>query len=145
MKNPEDQFQHEYVMFFGQTWPEHYSRLFEVNNNPKNKAHGAHRKSMGMKKSVSDLILQRPIFGQLVGIECKAPDSIWPRQKILNQLNWGLETIKQGGFYIMTSDMELLKKFTIALMNDDIRSVMLAQGQALDFVESQLKNKTIKF
>lgn len=145
MKNPEDRFQHEYVMFFGQTWPEHNYRLFEVNNNPKSKAHGAHRKAMGMKKNVSDLVLQRPVFGQLVGIECKAPGADWPRLKIRNQLNWGLETIKQGGFYIMTSDMDLLKKFTVALMNDDMRTVLFIQGQAIEFVENQMKNKTIYF
>lgn len=144
-KNPEDRFQHEYVMFYGQTWPEHYDRLFEINNNPKNEAHGAHRKAMGMKKNVSDLILQRPEHGQMVGIELKAPGSTWPRLKIQNQLNWGLETIKQGGFYIMTSDMGLLKKFTIALMNDDIETVHIIQAVALTFVKTQLKNKTIKF
>ena len=145
MKNPEGRFQHEYVMFFGQTWPQYDGRLFEVYNNPKNQAHGAYRKAMGMKKSVSDLILQRPKYGQIAGIECKAPGSEWSRTKILAQFNWGMETIRQGGFYIMTSDMELLKKFTTALMNDDMRTVMLVQGAAIEFVKNQLKNKTIKF
>lgn len=141
----ENKFQHEYVMFYGQTWPEHYDRLFEVNNNPKNEAHGAHRKAMGMKKNVSDLILQRPIYGQMAGIECKAPGSEWSRQKIQNQFNWGLETIKQGGFYIMTSNMKMLKKFTVAFMNNDIRTMLIIQGKSLDFVQNQLENKTIYF
>ncbi len=144
-RNPEDRFQHEFIMFFGQTWPEHRDRLFEVYNNPKNEAHGAYRKSMGMQKNVSDLVLQRPEFGTLVGIECKAPNSEWSRDKILNQFNWGLETIKQGGFYIMTSNMDLLKEFITAIMNNDIKNVLLTQAVALTFVKTQLKNKTIKF
>ena len=146
MKNPEDRFQHELVMFFGQTWPQYQGRLFEVYNNPKNEAHGAHRKSMGMQKSVSDLVLQVPLIGIFAGIECKAPGSKHSRDlKILPQLNWGLETIKNGGFYIMTSNMELLMQFTTALIKNDTKTAISLQSIALKFVTDQLKNKTIKF
>jgi len=145
MRNLEDKFQAEFVLWFGQTWPEYNKRLFEVYNNPKSEAHGAYRKAMGMKAGVSDLILQVPILGKMAGLECKAPGSTWARAKIQQQFNWGIETIKQGGFYIMTGGLIQLKAYTTALINNDIPKALGIQTKALNFVKSQFKNKTIKF
>ena len=142
----EDRFQHNYIMWFGQTWPEYNDMLFEVYNNPKNEAHGAHRKAKGMKKSVSDLVLQIPMCGIFAGAECKAPGSKHSRDlKILPQLNWGLNVIKNNGFYIMTSDIELLKDFTTCLINGNLNKAIKLEQIALKFVQDQFINKTIKF
>jgi len=141
----EDRFQHEFIMWFGQTWPQFNHLLFEVNNNPKNEAHGAHRKAMGMKKNVSDLILMQPEFGHLIGIECKAPGSVWPKLHIQNQLEWGKFVIKNNGWYIMTSDLSTLKSFIVDIIKGDYLSALDIQFEQIRFVENQFLNKTVKF
>jgi len=140
----EDRFQYEFIMWFGQKYPEYNNHLFEVNNNPKNEIHGAHRKSMGMKKNVSDLILLQPKTGKMVGIELKAPGSNWPKQKIENQLNWGKELIKNSSFYIISSNMELLKEFTIAIIENNIFVANNLVTKSIQYIENQ-KGKTINF
>lgn len=141
----EARLQHELIMFYGQEWPEYQKLLFEVNNNPKNEAHGAYRKAMGMKKDVSDLVLCVPHIGIFAGIECKAPASKWPTSKILDQLNWGKQIIEHKGFYIMSSNLNQVREFIIYLMNTDLKRATEIQSIALFYVEKQLKNKTIKF
>ena len=141
----EDKLQHNFIMWFGQTWPEYNDLIFEVNNNPKNQIHGTYRKSMGMKKNVSDLILIRPNSGEVIGIELKAPGSVWPKDHIENQFNWGKLVIKNGGLYIMTSCLDTLKDFVTCIMINDILSVIEIMHEQLKFVENQFTNKTIKF
>ena len=141
----EDRLQHDFVMWFGQKWPEHRKYLFEVNNNPKNKVHGSHRKSMGMVRSVSDLILIQPVTATTCGIEIKSPNSAWQKSKIENQLNWGKGLIKNSGYYIMSSNIELLSKFASAIINNNIYMAVNAQNEAYKHIISQFKNKTIKF
>ena len=139
----EDRLQHNLIMWFGQLWPEYRRLLFEVNNNPKNQAHGIYRKSMGMLKSVSDLILIVPNVGKVAGIELKAPDSIHKKEHIQNQLSWGENLIDNGGEYIMTSNIDLTKKFiSILIYGGDVSEI---ESNCYKFVKKQLKNKTIKF
>jgi len=144
-KNQEERFQHEFIMKFGQTWPEYNHMLFEVNNNPKNEIDGANRKSKGMKKSVSDLVFQIPIIGTFCGIELKAPGSVWGKKKITPQLMWGLNTISNGGYFIMTSNRDLLMNFVTALVNQNFEVAKKIQTDAMDSIMIQMGGKTIKF
>ncbi|MCJ7802742.1 MAG: VRR-NUC domain-containing protein [Candidatus Marinimicrobia bacterium] len=132
-------------MWFGQNWPEYNGLLFEINNNPKNKAHGVYRKSMGMKKNVSDLILVEPKQGHTIGIELKAPGSKHSSEHIKNQIDWGKQLINNGGYYIMTSDLSTLKEFISDIIKGDYLSAMEIQYSQLIFVGKQLGVKTIKF
>lgn len=141
----EDRLQHDLIMWFGHSWPEYRKLLIEINNNPKNKAHGSYRKSMGMIKSASDLIMVQPKSGTIAAIELKAHGSIHPKNHIENQIAWGELIIEQGGFFIMSSDLPTVKEFISLIIKKEYLSVLDIQFEQLLFVKNQFNNKTIKF
>ena len=140
----ESKLQHEIVMWYSQQYPQLHGSLFEVNNNPKNQAHGSYRKSMGMIKSVSDLILH--VNGRMAGIECKAPGSTHSVKHIKSQIEWGKGVIERGGYYFMSSDEEDIKMFIGDLVNRHFEMAGITQGYIIKEIEQQMENgKTIKF
>lgn len=145
-KNEEDKLQASIVMWFGQKWPEYQQLLFEVNNNPVNIKHAMHRRSMGMRAGVADLILIQPDYGVCCGIELKAPGSSYSYSEIEHQLKWGENSIDNGGYYIMSSDIELIKEFIEAVIDDNIFLIPECEILAKKHINDQLeKRKTIKF
>lgn len=118
----EKKLQHELIMWFSQKYPHLRGCLFEVNNTVTNIRHASNRRSMGMISGVSDLVFFNNNI--MLGIEMKAPGSVHSIEKILNQLNWGLILINQGGSYIMSSKIDDIKKaveYTMVGIKVDIR------------------------
>jgi hypothetical protein len=143
--NEEDKLQASIVLWFGQKWPEYQELLFEVYNNPSNIKHAMHRKSMGMRAGVADLILIQPKRGLCFGIEIKAPGSSHNFNEINHQIKWGENLIENGGGYIMTSNIELIKEFIAGVIEND-GIAYFAMLEARKYIDNQLaKRKTIKF
>lgn len=144
--NKEDKLQAEIVLWFGQTWPQYQQLFFEVYNNPVNAKHAMHRRSMGMKVGVADMILIQPNTGILCGIEFKAPGGSYSYSKIEHQINWGKFLIENGGYYIMSSDIDTIKSFIIFIINNKVHTINEYQRLAMKHIMDQLKTrKTIKF
>ncbi len=131
--------QHDLIMWFGQSWPEYRRLLFMVHNETENFKQRMYRKSMGQIAGVSDLILMLPMFGLMAGIELKAPNSTHKTEHIKRQLEWGQKVIDNGGLYIMSSNIEEVKKY----IYNWIKGHFICPN--LDHIQNQLKNKTIKF
>ena len=115
-------------MWFSQKYPELYGCLWAVFNED-----SKHKKALGMHKGASDLMLM--INGYFAGIEVKAPASVHKRTHIEQQIEWGSNIIKHGGFYCMSSDIDIIKKF--------IETIIMQQEPVNIFPE--LNKKTIKF
>lgn len=144
--NEEDKLQAAIVMWFGQKWPEYQDLLFEVYNNPSNIEHAVHRKAMGMRAGVADLILIQPHVSCTFGIEFKAPGSKHNYSKIEHQIKWGKNLIENGGGYIMSANEELIKAFITSIIYDDHYVSFKIQNEAMNYIENQLKDrKTIQF
>lgn len=141
----ENKFQHDFIMWFGQTWPEHRNLLFMIHNEAKSKKEASYLKSMGLISGASDLALIQPNYGHFCGLELKAPESTHSVDHIQNQINWGRKVIENNGFYLMSSDMNTLKKFVTCIVNYDIMDVLKIQTTELLKIERQFDKKTIKF
>jgi hypothetical protein len=105
----ENQMQNHIVIWFSQEYPKLYGSLFEVNNNPRNIREAMHRRGMGMVAGVSDLILIAN--GNFAGIELKHPKTKHSKDHIEQQKRWGYHLESQGGRYIMSDNVEEIKKF----------------------------------
>ncbi len=144
--NKEDKLQAEIVLWFGQLWPQYQQLFFEVYNNPANIKHAMHRKSMGMRAGVADTLLIQPKTAVTCGIEFKGLGASHSYSKIKNQIIWGKSLIENGGYYIMSSDRDLIKKFITSVIYDDIYTINLCQELAMKYITDQLKSrKTIQF
>lgn len=132
----EKQLQFKIVTWFSQTYPEYYGLLFEVNNDTYNAKHAMARRGMGMISGVSDLIFIMPGSGKVCGIELKAPGSRHDKNHIYNQLRWGDFLRKQGAQYIMSSDIDFVKK----CITDIIEGRPIGEQK-----ENDLNGKTVKF
>lgn len=141
----ENRFQHDFIMWFGQTWPEYRNLLFMVHNEAKSKKEASYLKSMGLISGASDLALIQPNHGHFCGLELKASGSIHSVDHIQNQINWGRKVIENNGFYLMSSDMGLLKEFITGLVNYEVLFVLKIQTTELLKIERQFDKKTIKF
>ena len=140
----ESRLQHDLIMWFGQQWPEYRELLFMVHNENENFKQLNYRKSMGQIAGVSDLIFIIPDSGKIAGIELKAPGSTHKTEHINRQLAWGEKIIKNGGFYLMTSDLKDAKGFIKSLIEGTTEH-QIYQLVSLNYVKNQLNNKTIKF
>jgi hypothetical protein len=143
----EQQLQHELIMWFSQQWPNAHGLLFEVNNDTYTRNHAMTRRSIGMVPGVSDLILIDPNFGHIVGIELKAPGSRHEKTHIQNQIKWGKKIVSTGGMYIMSSELDTIKKVVTWIMEGKDEFVDEMLRCAMDEVEKKLetKNKTVTF
>jgi hypothetical protein len=132
---PEERLQHDLVMKFSQKYPDQQERLFMVQNNTYSQAHGNRMKSMGLRKSISDLMFIGDGF--FAGIELKADGQKHKRSHIINQLKWGVMMIELGHFYIMTSNIDDAELFLTALMENnkklatEIQTIYLRRAQEL--------------
>lgn len=141
MQKNEDRIQHEFIMWFGQTWPEYRQLMFEVNNDTHSAGQANYRKSKGMISGVSDLILILPNNGKVVAIELKAPGSVHKIDHIKNQLDWGNRVVKNGGFYFMTSQILVLQRHIHSLIYHTKSG--LDGYSIIDAID--LSKKTVKF
>lgn len=142
----EARLQHDFVMWFRQKWPEYSNLLFMVHNEAKSKKEASYLKSMGLVPGASDLALIHPHYGYFIGIELKAPGSRHSKEHIEQQLNWGKQVIENNGYYLMTSNMDVLQRFCKFLIDYNPLRVYDIQTDELFFIEHQLKaQKTIKF
>jgi len=132
---PEDKIQVEIVLWFSHTFPEYRGCLWGVFNED-----SKHKKSLGMHKGASDLMLF--VNNTFAGIEVKAPNSTHKTTHISQQLEWGTTIIKNGGVYMICSDIEEIKAFITGIIND---TFYVTDGFA--WIERAIEKgeKTIKF
>lgn len=107
----EKQLQQQIVVWFSQTFPDMRGHLFAVDNDTHNIKQAMAKRGMGMISGVSDLIYFSPITGILNGIEVKAPNTRHDTAHLLNQIEWGKLVYNSGGAYIMSADIEHIKRF----------------------------------
>ena len=117
----ENRLQYEIVVWFSQTYPQYRGHLFTVNNNTFNVKDAATKRAMGLFKGVSDLIFIVPNSGKIAGIEIKAPGSKHTTDHIKIQLEWGNIITNAGGFYLMTSDEDKIKRFIFSLIKNNFK------------------------
>ncbi len=133
----EKKLQNEIVMWFSQTYPYLRGCLFEVNNTVTNINHLSSRRGMGMFYGISDLILFSN--GIFCGIELKSPGSVHSSAKVQRQLDWGYTVRENGGLYIMSSDITILKTLIEHVL---YKRIEYAKDLCID---PDLSNKTVKF
>ena len=141
----EKRMQFELVMWFGQTFPELSGCLMEINNDTYSRNHAMKRKSMGMVKSASDMVLHA--YKRVVFIELKAPGSRHDYLHILSQLEFGRQHMKHGAWFIMSANLDIIKDFVSSIINNDTDNALFLQNESLKEIENKLneKSKTIKF
>ena len=139
----EDRVQHEFVMWFSQWKPECEGMIFEVYNNSKTAREGQYRKSMGRKIGVADLCGYTPL-GEFLGIEVKAPGSSHTLIQLKTELRWGRKLIENGGFYLITSDIEDMKYFTNCLWNNESEKAIELMHSCINDVEKRILETRFK-
>lgn len=137
--------QHQLVIWFSQSYPEYKGLLFSVNNDTFNVKDAQKRKALGLIKGVSDLCLVVPDSGKLAGIELKKPRSYHSVSHIQNQLYWGDKIISSGGYYLMTSDLDVAKVFIKSLLSGDVKYAQNIQIKQRMLLAEQFVNKTVLF
>ena len=135
---PEDILQHKVVMNFSQCYPQHYGCLWAVFNED-----SKHKKALGMHSGASDL--QFFIFGIFGGIELKAPGSTHKTSHIKQQIEWGENLVKNGGYYLMSSNYNLINEFIESAIKNDHHTLTQISDYSIKKVKGQFNNKTIKF
>lgn len=136
--------QHELIMWFSQKYPELRGDLFMIQNNSYSAKHGIKLRSMGLVKSVSDLIY----WGKLkAAIELKAIDSKHDKEHVINQLNWGKQRIEKGDFFMLTNNLLNAKLFLTLLIKEDAEKARLIEQTELYSLENRINisGKVIKF
>ena len=100
----EDQLQAACVRKFSELFPEEYRKLWAVKNRTLSEKDGMTQRAMGLKRGVSDLMLNR--FGAICGIELKIEGNKHPDYHIKEQYEWGLSIPE---YYIVSSVEAFLK------------------------------------
>ena len=100
----EAKFQQECFMWHWNTYPNERGRLYMNYNNPKNKAHGAVLKGMGLMAGVADLSYL--CDGKMVYIELKTDKGIQSDK----QKDFELLAIELGHEYHICRDLEHFKR-----------------------------------
>lgn len=100
----ESRLQQECFMWHWNTFPEERGRLWIQYNNPKNGAHGAVLKGMGLVKGVSDLAYLRS-DGRMVFIELKLPG----QRQSPAQREWESLVRSCGAEYCVINTLEQFK------------------------------------
>lgn len=142
----EKQLQHKIVMWFSQQYPKYRGLLFEVNNDTYNIKHASTRLAMGMISGVSDLIFIVPSTGTVFGIELKAPGSRHTKKHIANQLQWGQKVIENGGYYIMSSDIEFIQSLialSIGGYGIRVRDAVSSELKRINSIVSEKTNTAV--
>lgn len=139
----EDRVQHEFVMWFSHTWPECEGMIFECYNNSKTPQEGQYRRAMGRKSGVADLCGFTPI-GEFLGIEVKAPGSSHKIIQLKTELRWGYKLIENGGFYLITEDIEAMKYFIEKLWNRESEKAIELMSRCIEDVEKRIKETKYK-
>lgn len=140
----EDKMQHELIMWFSQKYPEHHGDLFMVQNTSYSVKHGVKLRSMGLIKSVSDLLY----WGELkAALELKAIDSKHDKEHVINQLNWGKKRIEKGDFFMLTNNLLNAKLFLSLLVQKDIEKARLLEQTELYSLQNRIEafGRIIKF
>lgn len=115
MAKPEDKFQYQIVQRFSDEFPTFSNCLWECNNDViGGMAKMNHRIAMGMVPGASDL--QMFCFGVFSGIECKVKGMKHNKATIERQKAWGLDIVKNGGNYIMSTDIDNIFEFIYLAM-----------------------------
>ena len=141
----ENRLQYEIVVWFSQTYTHLRGHLFTVNNNTYNVKDAATKRAMGLFKGVSDLVFIVPKCGKIVGIEVKAPNSKHNVYHIKSQFDWGQTVINSGGFYIMSSNSNIIKNFIKSLILGYTDEAMSIMNRENNNVISQFNKKTVIF
>lgn len=147
--NKEDKIQHEIVMWFSQTYPGLRGRLWEVNNDTYNAKHAMKRRAMGMIAGASDL--QMFYAKKYAAIEIKAPGTSHDLQRIKSQLDYGADTILNGGYFIMSEKIEVIKAFITSILEDNVWDVEELQNKSIRHINKLIEEaekkgvKTVKF
>ena len=99
-----DKLQSDCFIWFHNTYPKLRGLMWSTYNNPKNAAHGAYLKSIGMVKGVHDM--QFYYNGVLYGFEFKVgSDKLRPEQ-----IKWGKQIEMQGGEWYEIRSVEEFKQ-----------------------------------
>jgi hypothetical protein len=113
----EQNIQNKLVMWFSQEYPQHYGRLFMVNNNTTSKENGTKLKAMGIIAGVSDLLFIGN--GYFAAIEIKAPNTRHKTSHVLQQMEFIKTMIFKGHRGIISSDLNILKLYLSLLIQND--------------------------
>lgn len=116
--------QHKVVKWFSQQYPEHRGLLFEVNNDAKNMKQIMYRQAMGMVPGVSDLIFLIPNRAEYAGIEIKGYQTRHDFEHIVTQWEWGKKIRDNGGYWLMTSNLDNIMLFIEGLMAREVDFIM---------------------
>ena len=143
----EDRVQHDFFMWFSHTRPECEGMIFEVYNNSETPKGGQYRKAMGRKAGVADACGLTPL-GEFLAIEIKAPGSSHKIKQLNTELRWGRKVIENGGFYLITEDIENMKYFIEKLWNNESEKAIELMLRCIEDVEkriSETKFKSLRF
>jgi hypothetical protein len=125
MQKKENIIQHEIVKWFSQQYPQHRGLLFEINNDsPGGVKQIMKRQAMGMIPGLSDLMFLVPGRGEYAGIEIKGYQSRHSLEHIVTQWEWGKKIRDNGGYWIMTSNIDNITLFIEGLMCREIDFIM---------------------
>ena len=139
----EDKKQADFVLWFGQTYPQFRQMLISINNNSINQKTAMYNRAMGLSKSAPDLLLL--LNGIVLGIELKVKESKHKKIHIISQLLFGKQMIKHGFYYIMTYNTQFLKEIIEKILNNSFNSYELNKKLEKDInFYSQIKTKTVK-
>jgi hypothetical protein len=104
-KITESKLQQQCFMWHWNTHPDERGRLWMQYNNPKNRAHGAVLKGMGLVAGVSDLAYLKS-DGTMLFIELKLPG----QKQGPKQIWWEQLVTKTGAEYKVINNLEAFKK-----------------------------------
>ena len=139
----EKRLQYEFILWFGQTYPNYRRLLFLVNNDARTA-----RVELGMITGVSDLVFCIPNTAEFCGIELKVAETRHKVNHLRNQLSWGDLIIKNGGYYIMADNLDDIKTFITELLpNGNIERSIKLMHACNNSVKEKLKGvktKTVK-
>ena len=101
----ESKLQQTCYTWFWNHYPDLRGCLWMNYNNPKNAAHGAVLKGMGLVAGVADMSLLAN--GKFYGLEFKTPTG----RQSKGQIRWAEAIAKQGGYYLIITSFDQFKEF----------------------------------
>lgn len=108
----EDQMQADIVKKFNEKYPHLYGCLFKVNNESRNPMFQI---ATGLIPGASDLVLF--CNHRFAGIELKLKGKKHSKEHIATQKEWGETIKKQGGYYLMSDDVNEILSFIDKIVN----------------------------
>lgn len=99
----EKQLQAACVVKFRELWPERKNSLWLVRNLSMSGRDGMSQRAQGMRPGVADLSYF--FRGEFTGIELKLPGKSHDSQHVRQQMEYGRDIVKQGGFYFIVLDL----------------------------------------